>query len=207
MPVRRCPPARIRAPRARGSSMCRSILAATDSLLSGPSSVLSSNGSPSTTRSASRSTPSTNLDDRARAGGRDNPGRPDAAHDLPDQHWGSRIRVRISNAYGARGLTVGAARLGLRSDGAAIVDGSGRPLTFNGSPSAAIPAGALVVSDPVDLDVAPLADLAVSVYLPDEVPGDFQLTGHDPAHQTNYLSPTGDFASATDMPVQQVTEV
>ena len=59
----------------------------------------------------------------------------------------------------------------------------------------------------MDLDVAPLADLAVTVYLPDEVPGDFQLTGHDPAHQTNYLSPTGDFASATDMPVQQVTEV
>jgi lysophospholipase L1-like esterase len=120
---------------------------------------------------------------------------------------GSRVRVRISNAFGARGLAVGAARLGLRSQGAAIVDGSGRPLTFNGSPSATIPAGALVVSDPVDLDVAPLADLAVSVYLPDEVPGNFQLTGHDPAHQTNYISPAGDFASATDMPVQRETEV
>jgi lysophospholipase L1-like esterase len=120
---------------------------------------------------------------------------------------GSRVRVRVSNAWGARDLAVGAAHLGLRSQGAGIVAGSGRPLTFSGSPSATIPAGALAVSDPVDLDVAPLADLAVSIYLAGEVPESFQLTGHDPAHQTNYISPRGDFAAATEMPVQQEAEV
>jgi lysophospholipase L1-like esterase len=120
---------------------------------------------------------------------------------------GSRIRVRISNACGTGGLAVGGAHLGLRSQGAAIVGGSGRPLTFNGSPSTTVPAGALVVSDPVDLDVAPLADLAVSVYLPDELPESFRLTGHDPAHQTNYISPRGDFAAAPDIPVKEETEV
>ncbi len=120
---------------------------------------------------------------------------------------GSRIRVRLSNAYGTRDLAVGAAHLGLRSHGADIAEGSDRPLTFSGSPSTTIPAGALVVSDPVDLDVAPLADLAVSVYLPGEVPASFPLTGHDPAHQTNYISPGGDFAGATDMPVKEETEV
>jgi lysophospholipase L1-like esterase len=119
---------------------------------------------------------------------------------------GTRVRVRISNAYGMRPLAVGAAHLGLRSKAAGIVPGSGRPLTFNGSASAAIPAGALVVSDPVDLDVPPLADLAVSLYLPGELPESFQLTGHNPGHQTNYLSPTGDFASAVDLPVQRATE-
>jgi hypothetical protein len=120
---------------------------------------------------------------------------------------GSRLRVRISNAYGAGDLAVGAAHLGLRSHGAVIVDGSGRPLTFNGSPSTTVPAGATVVSDPVVLDVAPLSDLAVSVYLPGEVPESFQLTGHDPAHQTNYSSPAGNFTAATEMPVQEETEV
>lgn len=120
---------------------------------------------------------------------------------------GSRVRVRISNAYGARDLAVGAAHLGLRSQGAGIAGGSGRPLTFNGSPSTTIPAGALVVSDPVELDVAPLADVAVSVYLPGEVPEGFPLTGHDPAHQTNYISPGGDFTSAADLPVQEETEI
>ena len=120
---------------------------------------------------------------------------------------GSRLRVRVSNAYGTRDLAVGAAHLGLRSQGAGIVGGSGRQLTFNGSPSTTVSAGALVVSDPVDLDVAPLADVAVSVYLPGEVPDSFPLTGHDPAHQTNYISPGGDFTSATDMPVKEETEV
>jgi lysophospholipase L1-like esterase len=62
------------------------------------------------------------------------------------------------------------------------------------------------VSDPVDLDVPPLADLAVSVYLPGELPNNFRLTGHDNGHQTNYLSSPGDFVSASALPVQKVIE-
>ena len=119
---------------------------------------------------------------------------------------GARLRVRISNAYGARDLVVGAAHLGLRSQGASLVPGSGRPLTFNGSFSATIPAGALVVSDPVDLDVPPLADLAVSVYLPGEVPETFRLTGHSNGHQTNHISPPGDFTSAANPPIQKTID-
>lgn len=119
---------------------------------------------------------------------------------------GSRVRVRLSNAYGTGSLTIGAAQVGLRSEGGVVVPGSGRPLTFDGSPSTRIPAGALVVSDPVDLDVPPLSDLAVSVYLPDDLPRDFRLTGHDNAHQSNYISPPGDFASATELPLDHVTE-
>ena len=119
---------------------------------------------------------------------------------------GTRLRVRISNAYGARDLAVGGAHVGLRGQGANMVPGSGRPVTFNGSQSTTIPAGALVVSDPVDLDVPPLSDLAVSVYLPGELPESFRLTGHGNGHQTNYLSPPGDFASADSLPVQKTTE-
>jgi lysophospholipase L1-like esterase len=119
---------------------------------------------------------------------------------------GPRLRVRISNACGARKLAVGAAHVGLRAEGASLVPGSGRPLTFNGAPAITIPAGALVVSDPVGLDVPPLADVAVSVYLPGDVPETFQITGHGNAHQTNYISPPGDFAAAADLPVQETTE-
>src|SRR4029453_18327943 len=81
---------------------------------------------------------------------------------------GSRLRVRISNACGARPLAIGAAPAGLRRDGPALVPGSSRRLTFGGETSATIAAGALVDSDPVDLAVAPLADVAVSVHLPDD---------------------------------------
>src|SRR5215831_9179315 len=74
---------------------------------------------------------------------------------------GSVLRVRISNAYGLRPLAIGAAAVGLRSAGPALVPGSHRRLTFGGDSSASIAAGALVVSDPVELKFAPLSDLAV----------------------------------------------
>src|SRR4029077_937794 len=67
---------------------------------------------------------------------------------------GSRLRVRISNAYGVRPLAIGTACLGLRGAGPAVVPGSNRRLTFGGEPGATIASGALVISDPVDLDAA-----------------------------------------------------
>src|SRR5215475_15745771 len=63
---------------------------------------------------------------------------------------GSALRVRISNAYGVRPLAIGAAWVGLRSSGPALVPGSNRRLTFGGDAGATIAAGALVVSDPVE---------------------------------------------------------
>src|SRR5436309_11547644 len=72
---------------------------------------------------------------------------------------GARLRVRISNAYGTRPLAIGAACVGLRSTGPAVVPGSNRPITFAGEAGATIAAGALVVSDPVELAFAPLSDL------------------------------------------------
>jgi lysophospholipase L1-like esterase len=118
---------------------------------------------------------------------------------------GRQPRVRFSNAYGLHKLRIGAARVGLRSGGAEIVEGSARPLTFGGSESIDIPAGALVVSDPVDLDVPALSDVAIRLYLPDPVPAAFQITGHGNAHQTNYISTPGDFTAAAEMPIQEVT--
>jgi len=106
---------------------------------------------------------------------------------------GSVLRVRISNAYGTRPLAIGAARVGVRSTGPAVVAGSNRRLTFSGEPSATIAAGALVVSDPVRLEFAPLSDLAVSVHLPGDLPA-------------SYVSPPGDFAAEEVMPVGRLTD-
>src|SRR5713101_4581881 len=91
--------------------------------------------------------------------------------------WGSRLRVRISNAYGVRPLTIGTACVGLRSVGPAVVPGSNRRLTFGGETGATIATGALVVSDPVELDFPALSDLALSVHLPQDLPVSFGLTG------------------------------
>ena len=46
---------------------------------------------------------------------------------------GDRVRVRISNAYGTRPLLVGAAWLGLRDKGPAVMPDSHRKLTFGGA--------------------------------------------------------------------------
>src|SRR5579859_4008161 len=82
---------------------------------------------------------------------------------------GTRVRVRLSNAYGLRTLRIGSASIGLRSQAVEIANGSYRRLTFGGRESISIPAGSLAVSDPVELHVPPLTDVAVSLFLPGEV--------------------------------------
>src|SRR6266567_1576002 len=63
---------------------------------------------------------------------------------------GSAVRVRLSNAYGTRGLLIGGAQIALRQSGPSIVAGSNRALTFGGNTSATIAAGSLLISDPVE---------------------------------------------------------
>jgi lysophospholipase L1-like esterase len=118
---------------------------------------------------------------------------------------GNTLRVRLSNAYGSRKLVVGAAHIGLRDMGSGVVPGSNEKLTFGGAGSTTIAAGAFVISDPVAFDLPPLADIAVSMYLPDDVPTNFGITGRY-ARQMNYISPPGDFASSVVMPVGRITD-
>ncbi len=118
---------------------------------------------------------------------------------------GDTLRIRVSNAYGTGKLDIGAAYVGIRDKGASIVPGSERQLTFGGSESTTVAAGALVISDSVQLEVQPLADLAVTLYLPGEIPPSFQITGRY-ARQTNYISPPGNFAAAINMPVGKITD-
>jgi lysophospholipase L1-like esterase len=79
---------------------------------------------------------------------------------------GEYVRVSIANTFGTETLAIGEARVGVSASGAALVPGTNRPLTFSGQSSIDVPAGARVLSDPVRLNAKPLAQLAVSVYLP-----------------------------------------
>jgi lysophospholipase L1-like esterase len=81
---------------------------------------------------------------------------------------GRRLRVQLSNALDKPPLVVGAAHVALRQKESAIVAASDRRLTFGGRPSFVVPPGSMVVSDPVDLVVPSLSELAVSVYLPND---------------------------------------
>ena len=101
---------------------------------------------------------------------------------------GRRVRVQLSNALGNAALTIGAAHVALRQNDAAIVSTSDRALTFGGRASFTIPPGALVVSDPVDLDVPKFTDLAISLYLPENTG---PPTVHPLGLHTTYIA-TGD---------------
>jgi len=109
---------------------------------------------------------------------------------------GSVVRVRLSNAYGKETVQIAAAHLAVSAGGGAIVPGSDLPLTFGGSPTAVLPADAVLLSDPVELTVPPDGDLSVSLYFKSPV----SAAGiHYRAMQTAYVAP-GDLTAAEVLP-------
>jgi lysophospholipase L1-like esterase len=116
---------------------------------------------------------------------------------------GEQVRVRLANTFGTKPLVIGAAHIGLRDADERIDPPSDQALTFSGKPSVTIPPGVLVLSDPVDLAIPPLAELAVSLYFPQATTTD---TVHGFALQTNYVSRKGDFTAATALPVDSMMQ-
>ena len=115
---------------------------------------------------------------------------------------GKEVRVRLSNEYGNAPVTIGDAHIALAGKGAEIVAGTDRQLVFSGENSFVIPPGAVMMSDPVRLDINPLTTVAVSIFVP-------QATGpatwHALARQTTYISGAGDFTASANMSVTKTT--
>jgi lysophospholipase L1-like esterase len=109
---------------------------------------------------------------------------------------GRRLRIKLQNAFGNPPVMIGAAHIALRAKDSEIVPGFDRALSFDGAPGCMIGPGVVLLSDPVDLTFAPLADLAVSLYITDETG---PPTSHATALHTTYIQ-SGDATSATSMP-------
>ena len=109
---------------------------------------------------------------------------------------GSRLRVRFSNAFGAKPLTILSAHVATPAGGPKIRAESLKSLAFGGLTSVTISRGAPVVSDPVDFDLAPLSDLAVTLRVKDPTDA---VTGHPGARCTSYLQ-AGDAVAEPDLP-------
>lgn len=103
---------------------------------------------------------------------------------------GKRLRIRVANAFNSSPVTIGTAHIALRDKDSQIVAGSDRALAFDGKPGCVLSPGVVRASDPVDLDVAPLTDLAVSIYFPVETG---PPTNHGSGLHTAYISQEGDF--------------
>jgi lysophospholipase L1-like esterase len=107
---------------------------------------------------------------------------------------GDMVRVRFSNLYGTSPLLIGAAEIAQTLKGSDIVAGSGKALTFHGTPSVSIPPGALAVSDPTPFKFAPLSDVTVSFYLPSP---SGPVTEHQLGNATSYHAQGNVVSSAT----------
>jgi lysophospholipase L1-like esterase len=110
---------------------------------------------------------------------------------------GERLRIRFSNAFGTTSLKIGAAHAALSSKVSAIVPKSDHALTFGGNASVTVPPGAPVLSDPIELRVLPLSELAVSIYLPEKTESS---SVHFWAQHETYISESGDFSTRQDIP-------
>jgi lysophospholipase L1-like esterase len=115
---------------------------------------------------------------------------------------GNKLRAKFSNAFGRNPVRLSSVHLAWSAGGSAIKTGSDQALAFQGKPAVTIPAGEVVVSDPLDFDLAPLSDVAVTI--------DFggtpaAVTGHPGSRTTSYLL-AGDEVSAPDLPQAAKTE-
>ncbi|MGV9564058.1 SGNH/GDSL hydrolase family protein [Streptomyces sp. NPDC003480] len=98
---------------------------------------------------------------------------------------GDDLRIRLSNAFGDRPLTFDSVHAGRRQQGAALVPGSNRRLTFGGARSVTVPAGATAYSDPLPGRLPAATDLVVSLHSADAAG---PATGHGMAMQTSYTA-------------------
>ena len=120
---------------------------------------------------------------------------------------GSRVRVVFANTYGTEPLRVGAAEVAISEGDGRIDASSATVLTFGGRGAASAEIGSILVSDPVDFEVAPLSDLAVDLYLPDDLSATTSpATVHGSSWATTYLSRPGNHAGvaqlSVDTPIQ-----
>ena len=111
---------------------------------------------------------------------------------------GTRVRVAFANTFGTAPLNVGAASVALHSKDWDVVASSVRRLTVNGATSFRVAAGALVLSDPVDLSIPARSDLAIDLFVPDDLgSGSSPITFHNGANQTSYVTVGNHVGDAT----------
>jgi lysophospholipase L1-like esterase len=111
---------------------------------------------------------------------------------------GSRIRLRFDNDNHTNLLVIAAVHVAMAGHDLGTIDPTTvHALTFNGSTSVSVPAGAPIYSDPLDLNVLALSALTVSVFLTrDTGPS----TTHPDGNATTFISEEGDHTDDVAIP-------
>lgn len=115
---------------------------------------------------------------------------------------GRRIRLRFSNAYGTTELALARARVALPGGGQAgarsVTAGTSLAVTFGGRPGTVIPAGAQVVTDPLDFPLTAGANITVTVYLATGQQERGGITSHPGSRTTTHML-AGDHVDDEDL--------
>jgi lysophospholipase L1-like esterase len=107
---------------------------------------------------------------------------------------GPRFRLEFVNIHAGETIVLGEVRAALSGQAGAIISGTDRGVTFGGKPTLSLFPGMRAVSDPIDLALPPLTEVAVSVYLPQPT----QANAVDPlALMPTYISDGNQAAAAT----------
>lgn len=138
---------------------------------------------------------------------------------------GTRLRIHISNEYGANPLNLAAASIAIANEDqvinpdatvkpATVKPGTFVKLTFGGSAEVIVPPGAQIVSDPVDWKFTALQGIAVSLFFRDatslstyhlEDRRSYERRGYPRASEESLVgavvSTEGDFTEAASMPI------
>src|SRR5262249_3016848 len=108
--------------------------------------------------------------------------------------WGREMRLRFTNVFGTKPVTLDGVHVGLQLGGPALVKGTNRPASFGGKDSVTLAPGTSVGSDAGTLPFVRDASatgltgrkLAVSFHVAGE---SGPMTWHAKALQTSYVSP------------------
>ena len=102
----------------------------------------------------------------------------------------STIRLRFSNAFGLTNLPISAVTIALPTNGSAGVSGiqpeTLQNVTFSGANSFSLPNGALLVSDPISMEVEPQSMISVSMFLESGQQG-VDITSHPGSRTTSFF--------------------
>ena len=115
---------------------------------------------------------------------------------------GHVARIHISNLFGTQPLTVADVHIAQRSEGSSIVAASDRKVQFGGLFSVTVQPGDEAISDTVDFQVPRLADVAISIYLPESTG---LATYHPSGFQTNYVA-DGDVSGSASISPAKTSE-
>lgn len=107
--------------------------------------------------------------------------------------WGKRVRIRFSNVFGDKPLTLDGAFAGVHASAGALLPGTNSPVRFHGGQtSVTLQPGELLFSDPVELKQSKHSDrtdrrMAISFHI---AGNSGPLTWHAKSLTTSYLTPS-----------------